>query len=162
MSRIYISDTNIWIDFQRASLLEALFELPYSFCSTDFVAAELTEFPIEALTVLGLQIEAFDGAAIGQLVELTQQHNNSSLADVSCYFLAQQTGNPLLTGDGKLRRQAKQDGIEVHGVLWLLDRLIEHLVIDTQTAARGLQAMLDQGARLPKAECEERLQAWMS
>ena len=85
----------------------------------------------------------------------------SSDLDVSCYFLAQQTGNPLLTGDGKLRRQAKQDGIEVHGVLWLLDRLIEHLVIDTQTAARGLQAMLDQGARLPKAECEERLQAWM-
>lgn len=29
MSRIYISDTNIWIDFRNAGLLDELFELPF-------------------------------------------------------------------------------------------------------------------------------------
>jgi predicted nucleic acid-binding protein len=38
-----------------------------------------------------------------RLFELKVEHNNSSLADVSCYLLAQETGRPLLTGDGKLR-----------------------------------------------------------
>lgn len=37
MSRIYISDTNIWIDFNNAGLLNELFQLPLTFCCTEFV-----------------------------------------------------------------------------------------------------------------------------
>lgn len=35
--QVYISDTNIWIDFRNAGLLGALFDLPFELCSTDFV-----------------------------------------------------------------------------------------------------------------------------
>ena len=47
-----------------------------------------------------------DGDAVAALFELTVRHNNSALADVSCYFVAKTQGLPLLTGDGQLRRQA--------------------------------------------------------
>jgi predicted nucleic acid-binding protein len=98
--------------------------------------------------------------AIAQLFTLMGAHRNSSLADVSCYYLAQQTGRPLLTGDGKLRRQASKDGIPVYGVLWLLDLLVANAIIAPARAHEALQAMLVHGARLPQMECQQRLQQW--
>jgi predicted nucleic acid-binding protein len=92
-----------------------------------------------------------------------QAHNNSSLADVSCYQLAHQTKHrALLTGDGRLRKQAKTDGLKVHGALWLLDQLVAHQTIKTKEAAKGLQSMMDAGSRLPDAECQKRLANWVA
>jgi len=160
MSRIYISDTNIWIDFNNAGLLDELFQLPFTFCCTEFVLDELNNFDHSALLARGLLVEPLDDAAVIKLYGLMAEHNNSSLADVSCYFLAHETTRPLLTGDGRLRKQAQKDGLEVHGALWLLDRLVEHAVIPTKHAADCLDRILLKSARLPHAECQSRLQQW--
>ncbi|HEY4080655.1 MAG TPA: hypothetical protein VGM81_08165 [Burkholderiaceae bacterium] len=160
MSRVYVSDTNIWIDFRNAGLLDELFRLPITLCCTDFVMNELADFDHSALIRSGLVIEALDASAMPQLLTLTAAHNNSSLADVSCYFLAQATGRPLLTGDGRLRKQALHDGLEVHGALWLLDALVVHKVIQTARAALALEDMLSRSARLPHAACQARLSRW--
>jgi predicted nucleic acid-binding protein len=160
MSLIYISDANIWIDFRNAGLLEQMFSLPLALCCTDFVLHELEDFPHDELLGRGLIVESFDETAITRLFTLKVEHNNSSLADVSCYLLAQETGRPLLTGDGKLRRQAQRDGLQVHGALWLLDLMIEHQVIQPKHAADALVHMLVHGARLPAGECEARLSHW--
>lgn len=160
MSRVYVSDTNIWIDFRNAGLLDQLFRLPFTLCCTDFVLNELQDLQHAALIAKGLVVESLDAAATGRLFSLMASHNNSSLADVSCYLLAQDTGRPLLTGDGRLRRQAANDGLEVFGALWLLDRLVAHSVITPAEASRGLQAMLAHGARLPGTECHARIAIW--
>lgn len=124
--RVYISDTNIWIDFGHAGLLDAVFALPFTFVSTDFVMGELNHPAPAGLLARGLVVESLDEAAVAQLFGLMDQHNNSSLADVSCYLVAKTQGKPLLTGDGRLRKQAAKDGLEVRGALWLLDQLVEH------------------------------------
>lgn len=160
MSLIYISDTNIWIDFRNAGLLEHLFRLPFTLCCTDFVLHELEDFPQDELLAHGLVIESFSGAEVTRLFNLKVEHNNSSLADVSCYLLAQETGRPLLTGDGKLRRQAHKDGLQVYGALWLLDLMVMHQVVEPLQAANALEDMLLRGARLPSGECETRLLQW--
>jgi hypothetical protein len=160
MTQVYISDTNIWIDFRNAGLLDALFDLPFTFCCTDFVLGELADFDTAALLRRGLLVHAFDEAGTTRLFDLMQAHNNSSLADVSCYQLAKDTGHPLLTGDGRLRRQASHDGLTVHGALWLLDQLVEHEAMARTAVADGLQSMLDRHARLPPEECQRRLRAW--
>ncbi|VVM42142.1 type II toxin-antitoxin system VapC family toxin [Pseudomonas fluorescens] len=160
MSLIFISDTNIWIDFRNAGLLEQMFRLPFTLCCTDFVMHELADFSHQELLDRGLSVESFDESGVIRLFELKVEHNNSSLADVSCYLLAQETGRPLLTGDGKLRRQAQRDGLEVHGALWLLDLMVEHQVIGKPHAADALAHMLEHGARLPTGECETRLSRW--
>lgn len=159
--QVYISDTNIWIDFRNAGLLDALFDLPFQLCSTDFVLDELQDFDPGALIANGLIVHGLDEAATARLFELMNAHNNSSLADVSCYLLAQDTGFPLLTGDGRLRKQATQDGIPVFGALWLLDQLVTHGVVGRLAAGDGLKAMLSGGARLPHSECQSRLRAWL-
>lgn len=96
--QVYISDTNIWIDFRNAGLLDALFDLPFQLCSTDFVLSELQDFDPQALLAKGLVVHGLDESTTARLFGLMTAHNNSSLADVSCYLLARETGHPLLTG----------------------------------------------------------------
>lgn len=162
MQRIYISDTNIWIDFGHAGLLDALFALPFTFVSTDFVVAELGQPVPAGLLARGLVVETLSEADVAQLFGLMAQNSNSSLADVSCYLAARAQCVPLLTGDGRLRKQATADGVQVHGALWLLDQLVAHDIIATSHAVAALQAMLDAGARLPRAECERRFAVWQA
>nr|WP_272592131.1 DUF3368 domain-containing protein [Salinibacter ruber] len=50
----------------------------------------------------------------------------------------------------------------VHGVLWILDRLLEEPIITENRAATALNAMLQQGARLPDEPVENRLDEWRS
>lgn len=158
--RVYVSDTNIWIDLGNVGLLEATFQLPHSFASTDFVLNELPPRDRRRLQALGLDIVVMGGDQMSLLQALAVQHNNSSLADVSCYLLARRNGHALLTGDGRLRRRAASEGIPVHGVLWILDQLIACGIVTAAGAAAGLQAMLAAGARLPEADCRHRLAAW--
>jgi predicted nucleic acid-binding protein len=162
VQRVYISDTNIWIDFGRAGLLDALFTLPFTFVSTDFVVDELNHPAPAGLLARGLVVERLTEEAVAQLFGLMAEHGNSSLADVSCYLVAKAQGLPLLTGDGRLRKQAARDGVQVHGALWLLDQLVAHDIIATANAAAALQAMLDAGARLPQAECAHRFAVWQA
>jgi hypothetical protein len=159
-AQVYISDTNIWIDLRHAGLLDALFDLPFTLCCTDFVLDELQDFDHAHLRARGLVVETLDEQATAALFPLMEAHNNSSLADVSCYQLAKQTGRPLLTGDGRLRKQAMADGLQVHGALWLLDQMVAHKTIKPNDAATGLQIMLDKGSRLPDAECLKRIADW--
>ncbi|BDI08132.1 hypothetical protein [Sphaerotilus microaerophilus] len=160
MQRVYISDTNIWIDFGQAGLLDALFELPFTFVSTDIVVDELNNPAPAGLLERGLVVETLAEEAVEQLFTLMAEHGNSSLADVSCYLIAKMQGLPLLTGDGRLRKQAAKDGVQVHGALWLLDQLVAHDIVTKAHAAAALQTMLDAGARLPPVDCAHRLAAW--
>ncbi|QQC63808.1 PIN domain-containing protein [Paraburkholderia ginsengisoli] len=160
MAKVYVSDTNIWIDFHHAELLQELFQLPFSLCCTDFVALEMDSPELAPLVDLGLVIESLSSNEVQQLQGLTQQHKNPSLADMSCYFLARERQLPLLTGDGALRALAQREKVQVHGVLWLLDRMVEHNVIAAARAALALRTMLEKNARFPERECQLRLERW--
>lgn len=160
MNAIYVSDTNIWIDFRNAGLLESLFLLPFKLCCTDFVVDELDDFDVDALRRLGLLIHHTDERGLVALSSLISEHNNSSLADVSCYYLAKQENWPLLTGDAQLRKQAMLDGLSVHGALWLLDKMLDEKILTPSAAHRALTLMLGNKARLPRSECERRFISW--
>ena len=69
-------------------------------------------------------------------------------------------GLVLLTGDGHLRQAARREGVEVHGVLWVLDGLLEDRGLTAREAIQALRRMLDAGARLPEPEWRRRLRAW--
>lgn len=161
MTPVLISDTNIWIDFQHAGLLKEIFKLPYEFLTTDFVIDELQEPEGSTLVGLGLKVAALDGTDVAALFSLSQAHGHSSLPDMSCFYIASKMGCPLLTGDGALRKLAKNEKVIVYGSLWLLDRLVEFELIAPALAAAGLQGMLDAGSRLPAAECDKRRADWL-
>lgn len=158
--KILVSDTNIWIDLHRSGLLEAAFRLPHAFTTTDFVWRELHAPPGRMLTEMGLTVETIESDEILTLLELRRALNNSSLADVSCYFLAKERGWTLLTNDGALRKSGHASDLEVRGILWILDELEQHQILTGEQLARALDAMLRQGSRLPRAECQRRFSKW--
>lgn len=160
MPTVLVSDTNIWIDFERAGNLPLLFQLPYQFATTDFVALELGDEVCSDLIALGLSIISLDGGSILDLQQLKIELRNPSLADLSCYYVARRDGSTLLSGDRRLREAAKAANIEVLGTLWLLDRLVEHGVLPAEDAATALDVMLKANSRLPEQECANRMKMW--
>lgn len=158
--KILVSDTNIWIDLYHSHLLEKVFDLPYQFVTTEFVWQELRKPPGQHLTHLGLAIEVLDSHEVAELVGLKQSLNNSSLADVSCYYLARERGWPLLTNDGALRKSGQKALLDVRGVLWILDELERYRILSPHELNRALTSMLNAGSRLPEDECTKRRARW--
>ena len=161
-SKILVSDTNIWIDLHHGKLLDVVFDLPYQFVTSDFAYFELHKPPGQALTERGLAVKGFSQEQFGILSELRRELQNPSLADVSCYLMAKENGWVLITGDKKLRVAGQKQKLEVHGVLWVLDELFRFDLVTGPKLATALQTMLDRGARLPDAECKQRIRKWSS
>jgi predicted nucleic acid-binding protein len=80
--------------------------------------------------------------------------------DLAALLLAQLEEAILLTGDGALRSLAEGNGIEVHGMLWVLEEMIQEGVLVSARAVRALETMLENGSRLPEAECRACLRRW--
>jgi len=98
-----------------------------------------------------------------QVVEiyvLNQEHRSVSIADLSALILARDLQVILLSGDKALRNLAEANSIKVHGVLWLLDELVNNQVIVPLQAALALEKMLAKNARLPQDECAKRMRKW--
>jgi predicted nucleic acid-binding protein len=76
------------------------------------------------------------------------------------FLLAKINSCPLITGDDALRKTANEEGVPVNGLLWFLDRLVEHKILIAKEAAGALKKILAQGSWLPKKECEARLKKW--
>jgi len=85
-----------------------------------------------------------------------------SVPDCSVWFYSKKNNYTLITGDGLLRKTAVKDGVEVRGILFILDELIRLNFMNSQLAAAKLELLLQIGSRLPKNECEEGLVRWRS
>ena len=66
----------------------------------------------------------------------------------------------LLTGDRPLTNAARENGITVHGILWVFDQLISAGLMTFQTAHKRLSALMAINRRLPVSECKKRLALW--
>lgn len=69
-------------------------------------------------------------------------------------------GCSLLTGDGKLRKIVQKDEVEVHGILYLFEKLLEYDIIDSETAIERMEALKNINTRLPKDEIDKRIHSW--
>ena len=135
--KFIVEDTNIIIDLFQTGLLSFCMELKLEFHTTRYVVAEILESSQSAV-LIGminngqLLIDDFVGEEYERLIKYIDEcngENNLSEADCSVLLLAKRLGCRLLTSDQKLKRKAKEHGVEVNGFLWLTDLLVkEHIV----------------------------------
>ena len=97
--------------------------------------------------------------------QLERMHNELGalpvgVEDQTALFLALELKAILLTGDRRLRLEGLTRQLEVRGVLWILEELVTRQVVAPSLAAVKLRLMIDEGAFLPRDECDERIQAW--
>jgi predicted nucleic acid-binding protein len=160
----YVVDTNIWIDLHFAGLLVVVLRLPFDWLTPDLVIAELTKTASQVIGRIlmehGVQERALSPDQVREGARLAALYRHPTRIDLLALALAKSLGVPLLTGDRRLREAADQEGVVVHGVLWLLDQSIAAEVLMRAEAAAALRRMLAGGSRLPKEEVDERLRQW--
>jgi len=160
--KIVIHDASVLIDLHRCGLLESWLAVGVEAHTSDLVMLEVTQ-PMQKLAARGLlHVEHLDVSGLLALRELqTRQPRSLSFEDCSVLSLAIQMEAALLTGDADLRKAAESENVEVHGLLWVLDELVAGAHLSPVRAANALQELLkNHRARLPKAECNARLERW--
>jgi len=156
---ICIADANIWIDLQVGALLDAPFATGDTWVTPDIILLELGE-DAQQLIDRGLEQRTLTGDELEHVVTLAETYPRPSEADLAALLLADLEGSILVTGDAALREAAQKEGVEVHGTLWILDRLVAEEIITTGQAAQGLRLMVEHDRRLPEREVNRRLARW--
>ena len=168
MKKIVVNDTNVFIDLFNVGLLEGFFSLPWEVHTTEFVLLELTrEGQRDSVSQYEdnglLHIPVFDGSVMSEIVELYLQHmskTNVSLTDCTVWYYAKRNSYTLLTGDRKLRNASLNDGVEVHGVIYVIDQLVEEGILAKRIAISKLKQLGKSNQRLPKDEIVKRIRLW--
>ncbi len=162
--KIIVSDTNIFIDLISINVLDKLFLLPCDIFTTDFVINEIAWPEQRAEIDKHIITQELETVSFGfdELVKITGLHSNSStsLTDCSVWYLAKKTGGRLLTGDVKLKKAAENDNVKVSGILYIFDNLVEYNILNKTSATTLLQQLMAINSRLPKQECEKRIEGW--
>lgn len=161
---LLVNDAGILIDLLKTDLIGPFFQLENEFHITDFVRAEVQEKNAEHLDTFiqdrKLIKRTFSFEELLQIQSLGVKHRALSIPDCSCLYLAELLSVTLLTGDGALRRIAKQNNIPVHGILWIFDELVRNDLISPKTAYEKLKKIMSINPRLPIDECNKRLIKW--
>ena len=160
--KVLVSDTSVLIDLERGSLVESAFRLPFEFTVPDLLyARELREHGGPDFVRLGLRVEELDGEGVTRALSYRRRRSPLSLPDSFALALAKSNAWTLLSGDRALRELAGEEGVRCHGVLWLLDQMVEHRAIERDDLLAGLgQIAAHPRCRLPKSQIRKRLLAY--
>lgn len=165
--RIVINDANILIDLAELDLLEKFSQLDFELYTTDFVFNEIDENQKKSVQKLKDNellevIETTENADYQGIQNLLDNNNGLSFEDCSVWHYSQKLTGILLTGDGKLRKQAKKSGVEVRGIIYIFDELVKQQLLSFSDAADKINLLFQLNNRLPKPEIDKRIKAWES
>jgi rRNA maturation endonuclease Nob1 len=165
--RIVVNDANILIDIVKLELTEAFFQLNFQFYTTDLVFNEVDEPQAAILRQFvengKLKVHSLTSEELTELYELSGTIGNLSDNDLSAFIKAQKLKGLLITSDNRLRKHAKERDQEVHGHLWVLDALVDALLLDGPAACEKLRLLcevVNVKLALPEKECEKRYRQW--
>ncbi len=158
---LYVTDANIFIDLLYAGLLKLMPKLGLSIVTTQLVVDELNDaqqvdlqhlVDTNTLEIFEMTIEEIRGISLPA---------GLSLPDRSVICLAIRESGVLVSGDGLVRRTAGSLGIDVRGLLWLLDEFVSTKLISCLEAAEKLEFLVvEKGSRQPNSEYNARLERW--
>jgi hypothetical protein len=161
--KLAVTDANIFIDLIKLQMLALLFNIDMEIHATKEVVDQLNDQQfvhlIEFIDSRHLQVHYLSVAQLQEVVELVAPRA-LELADKSVAWLSLQLEATVLTGDGPLRKYCQTKHLEVRGIIWLFDVLVEKDLVSPLSAAEKMESLLRFNSRLPKDECSHRIQQW--
>lgn len=158
--KLIITDSSVIFDIIKIQVLPEFFALDFEICTTDFVKGEILESEqreqIE-IFIRSHQLIVFElnEAEIDEIVNFKTNRLFKTITDKSVLWKAKQLNCPLLTGDAKLRNEAIDQGIIVHGSIWIIQILVESCVITPKTGIEYLEKLKISNDRLPIDQIEK-------
>ncbi len=166
--RIIIEDTNIIIDLIDTGLYRFCDELGIEFHTTRYVVGEIIKPEQESLVLdminkKKLYLDYFDGGeleCLRSLIDECRGENNLTETDCSVLLLAKRLSCRLLTSDQKLKRKAEEYGIQVNGLLWLTDMMVDKGIVTEEDMIEYLTRYLKTNQSAPKNEIKKRIEKY--
>lgn len=157
---LIITDSSVFFDIIKIQALPEFFALDFEICTTDFVKSEILESEqreeIE-LFIRSKQLTVFvlSENEIEEIENFETKRFFKTLIDKTVLWKAKQLKCPLLTGDAKLRSEATEQGITVHGSLWIIQIMVESKVVTANKGIEFLEKLKVCNDRLPLEEIEK-------
>lgn len=153
-----VVDTSVLIDLRKACSLPLVTKLPNDLMTTNLAFGELKHFTADQINELiegNLRVIELPPERINRLNDIREDDRKRlSTADASLCMLADShAGSILLTGDKELRNFAEENGLEVHGTIWLFRQFFRGGISTPLELCSALQKLIDdQTVRLPYRE----------
>lgn len=158
--KLIITDVSVLFDLYQLEILPEFFALKAEISTTSFVyneiviANQVVEFEVykrsQKLNVIMLTDEEQD--AVNQF---STKRNLKSLPDKTMLWKSIQLNCALLTCDRKLKLEAIEHGVEVHGSIWVIEKLVEENILDKPKAIALLGELKTVNDRLPMEEIDK-------
>ncbi len=162
-SCIVVNDASCLIDLHKGRLLHVMLKLPYHFIvPLPIRESELLDF-IESdwrlLETEGLKTFDLPPKQVAEAFAVKNVYPGLSANDCFCLVTTRNHRKSiLLTGDALLKKVAGDEGLEVHGVLWMIDQLKAKRICSNKILISALELWkIDQSVFLPDLEIEKRL-----
>ncbi len=155
--KVVITDANIFIDLFEMDLLEGFFKLPYFISTSVFVLEELDDIkPIVEKLVNVIPVTDQDLTAMAQI----DWPKPFSFPDRTMLYLAQVHQMMVLSGERRMMAWCKENALEGHGLLYILDAMITNKVCKPKTVCKKLRMLVGNNMWLPIELCKEMMQIW--
>jgi predicted nucleic acid-binding protein len=158
--KLIITDVSVLFDLFQLEILPEFFALRAEISITSFVyneilvANQVVEFEVykrtKKLNVIILSDEEQEA-----VTRFATKRNLKSLPDKTMLWKSIQLNCALLTCDKKLKSEAKEHGVEVHGSIWVIEKLVEQNVLDHSKAIALLDQLKTVNDRLPMEEIDK-------
>ena len=147
-----VIDANILIDCEVAGLTQTVLSHAEEFVTPKQLFQKELEEDHPNLPNLGLRLEELseDEEMMCRLME--EKYAGISFNDASIQVLEKMRDLHLITGDSKLKKASRKEGVKVNGTLWLVQHMVNIGSISPRDAVRALQLMIDNDRSLPENE----------
>lgn len=158
--KLHINDANILMDIVKLDLTDVFLTLEFELYTTDFVFAEMElEQQEQLLSDRLIKIGASQEDMMA-IFELSEQQAGLSFEDCSTWYFAKKMDGILVTGDGKLRKKASASGVEVRGMIYIIEQIKEQGLLPLAVCIEKLTVLKELNDRLPIDEINNRIQIW--
>jgi len=163
--KMIIIDTNVFFDIIGIGVLSEFFSLDFEICTTAFVIKEIIESDQKAEIELFIRankvtVFRFSPDEIELMQEFKTSRNFKGITDKSVLWKSFELQCPLLTGDKKLRKEAEELNIEVHGSIWVVSTLVEMELIQKSKAIELFEKLKLINSSLPFDEIDKLIRSY--
>lgn len=160
---VVVTDANVLIFLSRLDLMGSFAGMDFEIHTTDFIVDEYYKGRKKDKELKNIDGYIKSGRltiheyGYDELMEIYKQKKGLSPSDCSVFKLSSDLDAVLLTGDKTLKLFAEKSAIEVHGIIWLIDEMLEHGVIGKIEYRKKLAELKGLSRRLPVEEIDRRL-----